>query len=470
MNHLAVTPPRGYGAADGRLSLDGHDLVALAQAHGTPLFVFSEARLRGNAARFRRAAEAGHPRVLVCYASKACSNLSVLAAVREEGLGVEVNSGGELYKALAAGVAPGRIVFNGVAKTVEEIGEAIGRGIKAINVDSPFELRRIGETGRAMGRRAEVALRLVPGVEGGATPGIRTGGSDSKFGMMPEDLAEVRGIAAEFADAVGIIGLHCHIGSQVADPDAFRDGTRFMARQAREIAAWLGRKLRHVNLGGGYPVRYVHGDAGGLDAFDAAEDAAAMVGRVAAEAARELGPDVELLFEPGRAIVGDAAVLLTTVENIKHRGAQPWLFLDAGYHTLIDAAAVRWYFHMVTANRMGEAEAPFRVVGPLCDSADCFFDVEGEHLYDALRRTRPDDAGLEAAVVRLPRHRGLAATTRPGDIVALLDVGAYALEQMFPYCGRRRAGAVMLRRDRGVAWSRRPDTVEDLVRDDVPAA
>ncbi|KGM33614.1 diaminopimelate decarboxylase family protein, partial [Inquilinus limosus] len=142
MNHLAVTPPRGYGAADGRLTLDGHDLVALARAHGTPLFVFSEARLRGNARRFRQAAEAGHPRVLVCYASKACSNLSVLAAVREEGLGAEVNSGGELHKALAAGVAPDRIVFNGVAKTVEEIGEAIGRGIKAINVDSPFELRR----------------------------------------------------------------------------------------------------------------------------------------------------------------------------------------------------------------------------------------------------------------------------------------------------------------------------------------
>ena len=103
---MPVTPPRGYGAADGRLTLDGHDLVALARAHGTPLFVFSEARLRGNARRFRQAAEAGHPRVLVCYASKACSNLSVLAAVREEGLGAEVNSGGELYKALAAGVAP----------------------------------------------------------------------------------------------------------------------------------------------------------------------------------------------------------------------------------------------------------------------------------------------------------------------------------------------------------------------------
>ncbi len=463
-----LASPR-VAAAAGHLTLDGHDLVALARAHGTPLFVFSEARLRGNARRFRQAAEAGHPRALVCYASKACSNLAVLAAVRDEGLGVEVNSGGELYKALAAGVAPGRIVFNGVAKTVEEIREAIGQGIKAINVDSPFELRRIGETARAMGRRAEVALRLVPGVEGGATPGIRTGGSDSKFGMMPEDLPEIRAIAMEFADAIDVIGLHCHIGSQIADPDAFRDGTRFMAGQAREIGAWLGRPLRHVNLGGGYPVRCVHGPAAGLGAFDAAEDAAAMVGRVAAEAARALGPDTELLFEPGRAIVGDAAVLLTTVENIKHRGAQPWLFLDAGYHTLIDSAAVRWYFHMVTASRMGQAEAPFRVVGPLCDSADCFFDVEGEHLYDALRQSRPDDAGLEAAVVRLPRYRGLAAATAPGDIVALLDVGAYALEQMFPYCGRRRAGAVMLRCAGDIAWIRRPDTVEDLVRDDVPA-
>lgn len=467
MNHVPATPPRRFGTAGGHLTLDGHDLVALARAHSTPLFVFSEARLRDNARRFRQAVEAGHPRALVCYASKACSNLSVLAVIRQEGLGVEVNSGGELYKALAAGVAPGRIVFNGVAKTVAEIQEAVDRGIRAINVDSPFELRRIGETARAMGGQAQVALRLVPGVEGGATPGIRTGGSDSKFGMMPDDLPDARAIAAEFTDAIDITGIHCHIGSQVADASAFRDGTRFMAAQAREIGAWLGRPLRHVNLGGGYPVRYVHGPAVGLAAFDAAEDAAAMVGRVAAEAARQLPPETELLFEPGRAIVGDTAVLLTMVENIKRRGTQPWLFLDAGYHTLIDAAAVRWYFHMVTANRAGAAEAPFRVVGPLCDSADCFFDVEGEHLYDELRASRPDDAGLEAAVVRLPRHRSLAAATAPGDIVALLDVGAYALEQMFPYCGRRRAGAVMLRQDGGIAWIRRPDTAEDLVRDDI---
>src|SRR5262249_26699512 len=153
-------------------------LVALAREMGTPLFVFSERRLRDNAGGFLRAARRGHPRAMVCYASKACSNLNVLHVIRDEGLSIEVNSGGQISKALAAGFKPAQMVFNGVAKSMQELERAINLGIKAITVDSPFELSRIAPAAASYRRRANISLRAVPGVAGGATPGIQTGSAE----------------------------------------------------------------------------------------------------------------------------------------------------------------------------------------------------------------------------------------------------------------------------------------------------
>jgi diaminopimelate decarboxylase len=465
--------PVGLERIGRHLGTDGQDLVALARELGTPLFVFSERRLRGNAGGFLRAARAGHPRATVCYASKACSNLSVLRIIREEGLAIEVNSGGEIAKTLAAGFAPDQMVFNGVAKSQSELERAITLGIKAINVDSPFELSRIAGIAAGLGRRAHVSLRAVPGVAGGATPGIQTGGADSKFGMTQDELAAAIEIAGAQRAHVDTVGMHIHIGSQVVETDAYLAGVAFAAEQARAIGARLGAPLRHVNLGGGYPTDYAHrgrqGARNDVDQFAAARPATAMVGDVAAAAARALGEDTEILFEPGRSIVADTAVLLTQVESLRRRGGQPWLYLDAGYNTLLDSTAARWYFHMITANRLDDAsEDQFRVVGPLCDSADCFFDVEGEYLLKSLLKRLPDLSAdqrdiLRAEVVRLPSTRRLAGATRPGDIVALLDVGAYSLEEMFQYCGRLRPAAVMIGSDGNVRTIRARDTDQDLM-------
>ena len=458
------------GRDDDHLTMDGIDLVELAEREGTALFVFSERRLRDNAAGFLAAARAGHPRAVVCYASKACSNVHVLRILRSEGLAIEVNSGGEIYKAQAAGFSPAEMVFNGVAKSAEELAAAIDLGIKAINVDSVFELRRIGDLARARGRRAAVSLRLVPGVAGGATPGIQTGSESSKFGMTEAELEDALGAIEGSGDAIEVVGLHVHIGSQVAELDAYRQAVAFAAGQARRLSSRLGRPLSHVNLGGGYPIPYVHGPAGRneIGHFGAPMAAAAMVKEVAARAAANIGSATEILFEPGRAIVGDAAVLLSRVESEKRRGSERWLYLDAGYNLLLDAAAVRWYYHMVTANRMSQpADGAFRVMGPLCDSADCFFDVEGEYLLQRLIRRLPqlDETAreeLRSEVVRLPATRSLPEATGPGDIVALLDVGAYSLEEMFQYCGRPRAAAVIIRADGSVGRLRRRDRMEDL--------
>ena len=249
-------------AAGTNLALDGHDLTRMAAEHGSPLFVFSGRQLAGNAKAMLAAAQAGHPRARIFFASKACSNLHVLKIIRGQGLSIEVNSGGELWKAQAAGFKPAEIVFNGVAKSVAELELAIGLGIQAINVDSAFELSRIAEIARRLGKVATVALRIVPGIGGGATAGIQTGSEKSKFGMGQAELKQALDIARANAAVLDVAGMHLHIGSQVLDLPDFLESVSFTARQAGEIASSLGKPLRHLNLGGGYPINYVHRNPG----------------------------------------------------------------------------------------------------------------------------------------------------------------------------------------------------------------
>ncbi|HWA44530.1 MAG TPA: diaminopimelate decarboxylase [Hypericibacter adhaerens] len=465
----------GYGVQGGHLTLDGRDLVALAGEYGSPLFVFSERRLRANAAAFLAAARNGHPSSTVCYASKACSNIHVLKILRSEGLAIEVNSGGELHKALYAGFAPSEIVFNGVSKSTTELDWSIELGIKAINVDSVFELERIARLAHARSARAKVSLRLVPSLTGGAFASIQTGNAKTKFGMTQADLPELLRLLAAHSQALDPVGLHLHIGSQVAETASFLGAVEFAAGAAATLAAAIGRPFAHVNLGGGYPIEYRHrrGNDPVLERYGAPERAATMVEAVAAAMSRKLSGDTELLFEPGRAIVGDTAVLLSRVENQKHRGEQPWLYLDAGYNMLLDLAVTRWYYHMATANRADEAaRTEFRLVGPLCDSADCFYDTEGEYLLPKLQqRFGMDlDEALTADILHLPPTRAMAASTAPGDLVAIFDVGAYTLSEMFTYCGRPRAAAVMVKLDGSIASLRRRDSYQDLLAQEMEPA
>lgn len=477
--NTSTTLSAGLGSAAGHLTLDGHDLLELAAEHGSPLFVFSERRLAANAVSFREAARAGHGRARIFFASKACSNLHVLKVIRAQGLDIEVNSGGELWKALQAGFAPRQIVFNGVAKSVAEIREAVTQGIQAINVDSACELARIAEVATGLDRKATVSLRLVPGIGGGATAGIQTGSAASKFGMTEDELQVAIGIARDNPRAIDVAGLHIHIGSQVLDTVDFAQGVAFAADAARRLADAMGSQLRHVNLGGGYPIDYTHRQQGSnqvaqsdLSAFAAPEAAPSMLGEVAAQAGRQFGAEMEIFFEPGRSMVGDCGLLLSRIESQRYRGTTPWLYLDAGYNLLLDSTATRWYYHMVNASRMAEpADTAFRVVGPLCDSADCFFDVEGEYLWKAVKARLGDVAGADDAllddlkrrIVRLPETRDLPAASRPGDLVALLDTGAYSLEEMFQYCGRQRAKAIMIGIDDSIVTLRERDRPEDLL-------
>ena len=452
-----------------RLLLDGADLTALAESHGTPLFVYSARRLRENARGLQAAFRRHHPKASVCFASKACANLSVLRLVGEEGVDLEVNSGGELQKARHAGFAATGLVFNGVAKSEAEIALALDPPIKAINVDSPFELSRIAAIAAARGVRANVALRGVPGVEGGSTAGIETGSTRSKFGMTQEEIEDCLALAEARPEAIAVVGLHVHIGSQMTDLGLYAEAARYVARRGAEIRARFPKDFAHVNIGGGFPINYVKYDdqAPEIGYFHSHVDAGDVAATAAPILSRALGENIEILTEPGRAMTSNAAVCLARVEGIKERAGIRWLYLDTGYSVLPESG-FGWYFHMVTANRAGETDtAAMRVVGPLCDSIDVYFDMEGESKLAALLAAEPTlkvhEALLRRKLVHMPPFRELPASTGPGDVVAILDTGAYQIEMANHYCGRLRPAAVMVGEDGSVSTVRRRDTLDDLV-------
>ncbi len=309
---------------DGHLHMDGVDLVAAAKQYGTPLFVYSETRQRRNA---HDLIAAFGPGSTVCFASKACANLSILRLMNEEGVAIEVNSGGELAKAKRAGFEPDRIVFNGVAKSRSEIAAALDPPIKAINVDSVFEMERIGEVAAECGVRANVALRAVPHVEGGSTAGIETGSIRSKFGMIEEEIERCMEIASSEPESFRVAGLHFHIGSQMTDIRLYTAAARFGCERAAKIRQRFPDDLTHINIGGGFPTSYVkyNDQTPEIGFFNTEVTAADVASEVRPIIDDLLGADIEILTEPGRSMTTDACVLLSRVENIKSRGDTDWL-------------------------------------------------------------------------------------------------------------------------------------------------
>jgi diaminopimelate decarboxylase len=460
----AVLETDGYmGTSEGHLTIDGVDAVRLAREYGTPLFVFSERRITENTRRLRSVVEAVHSRIKLCYASKANSNMAVLATVMKAGGDIEVNSGGELYKAKKVGFRPDQIVFNGVSKTDDEIRDAIEYGILAINIDSLYELNQVAAVARATGKRANVAIRLVPEIITRSHIGLQTGLLSSKFGLSPSQIDEAFNEAARHPDALNLAGIHIHVGSQTPDPHPLARAFAEMWRFVSEFYQRTGHRFTHINIGGGLPVDYLPGGAmageigqGERDMLSATLDA----GEVMRLAFEEAGPftadqhsfleGLTIVLEPGRRIIADAGLLLTQVCNIKHRPetGDTWLLTDAGYSLMLSMATYKWYYHLVSASRAcDEPSASYKVAGPLCDSGDVYFDLEKG--------------------TRLPNYRLLPAGTGPGDLLALLNTGAYALDQASQYNGRPRPGAVMVKESGDVAVVRRAETYEDLHSMDV---
>ncbi|MDX6711485.1 MAG: D-ornithine/D-lysine decarboxylase [Blastocatellia bacterium] len=467
----AWTIPGYLEVRDGRLSINGVDAVKLVEEYNSPLFVFSEARIRANIDRLKHAAEVVDRPIKFCYASKANSNMAILRTVLEAGIDVEVNSGGELFKALRAGFIPDQIIFNGTSKSNDEIDESVRAGIYAINVDSIYEIGLVEQSVkrlRALGEQvptARITLRLVPEIGTRSHLGLQTALLTSKFGISSSEVLDAFRRGLQNPDLVRVCGIHIHVGSQTPDVEPFAEAFRSMWEHLVTIHRETGHTLEHINLGGGIPVNYLRdrSQADQLpeherDMLGANLEPAAVLTealRVARESARAASAEhlldhVTILLEPGRSVIADAGLVLTTVRNIKRRPetGDVWLLTDAGYNIMLSMNNYKWYYHLISASRASEpSERDYKVAGPLCDSGDVYFDIEREG--------------------RLPDYRKLPQDVQPGEVLALLNSGAYSLAQMFPYNGRPLPAVVITREDGSVFLARRRDSYEDLLTGDI---
>ena len=436
-----------FTVRDGHLCFDGADIVEVADGVETPFFLYSERRLRHNIAGLLEAFGGRYPRSEIFYASKACSNLWFLNVVRDAGINIEVNSGGELDKALRAGFEPRQIVFNGVAKTRSEIAAAVKVGVRALLVDSLHELGRIAAVAAEAGRTAAVAPRIDVHVPTATHPGLETA-HGGKAGIDRDDAAEAfRRAAAE--PWLEPVGLHLHIGSQITSVEPYGEALKAALDLVEEAEAAAGVRLQFLDAGGGFAVPFAEGPSQGPGDYfrsqvSLGEYAAVICGELTARR-----PDLRLFVEPGRAIAATTGVLVTRVENEKTKrvrdaggrvtGEERWLFVDAGFNTLLEHTNYAWYFRSLAAKRAGEpADTSFRLAGPLCDGGDVF-------------------AGDDGTPYRL-----FPAASGPGDLVVFRDAGGYTLEMMSEYNARPRAGALAVTRAGEVVEIRRRETVADL--------
>lgn len=388
----------------GTLHADQVALADIAAVVGTPVYVYSATAMRASAQAFVDAFSG--ERVLFCFAVKANSNLAVIRLFARVGMGADTVSGGEIARALAAGVPPQRIVYAGIAKTDDEIRMALAEGIHQFNVESAQELRRIGELAATMGRTAPVALRINPDVDAGTHEKISTGRKNDKFGIPWDEAAEIFALAATL-DGIEPVGVHLHIGSQINRLEPFEAAYR----RAIELYTSLradGIPLRRLDFGGGFGVRYQDEPRIEAAAF------AAMVHRLTK------GLDCELLFEPGRALVAEAGVLLSSVIYLKEAAGRRFLVLDSGMHVLLRPAMYGAHHPVlpVVQPEPGSRLVPMDVVGPICESSD----VLGRD------RMLPD----------------LGA----GDLVAISGAGAYGAVMASGYNSRPSAAEVLVDGDR----------------------
>ena len=341
----------------GVLHAEDVSLAAIATSVGTPVYVYSRATLTRHARVFREALSI-LPRVHIAYAIKANPNLSVLRVMAQEGYGADVVSGGEMDRALAAGIPAEGVVFSGVGKDAGEMIRALEAGIGQFNVESEEEGIELAALSAARGRRANVALRVNPDVDAGTHGKISTGKAENKFGV-PYDRAGAIYARLCALPGLNMRGLAVHIGSQLASLDPLDAAFTKMGALMREIRV-AGQPVTHMDLGGGIGVPYKAGDI-----YPAPEEYAAMVARVTADW------DVTLMFEPGRVIAGNTGVLLTRVIRVKEGAVAPFVIVDAAMNDLARPAMYDAWHDFVAVRPSGQAMTA-NIVGPICESSDTF--------------------------------------------------------------------------------------------------
>jgi diaminopimelate decarboxylase len=414
---------------NGALHADQVALEQIAQRFGTPCYVYSSASIDG-AYRSVDAALAPVPH-MVAYAIKANSNLAILSRLARAGSAADIVSGGELQRALAAGFAAERIVFSGVGKTDDEIAAALRAGVRSLHAESEPELEAIERIAASLGVRARVAIRVNPDVDPGTHPYIATGLRDSKFGISIDHARRLlpRLLASKTLE---LEGLACHIGSMVLSPDPVSDAVEIVARLAREFVQ-AGARLKMLDAGGGWPI--VYGDEE-TDAAAHTRFGAAIIDAMRRGGAADLG--LTLVVEPGRAIVGDSAVLLARVLYVKEQNDKRFVIVDAAMTELIRPALYGAYHAVVKVAEPDAAapRTPADVVGPVCESGDF-----------------------------LARDRSLPPLER-GDLIALRGAGAYGSVMASNYNSRPFAPEVLVEPG-GARLIRKRQDVTSIWRDDI---
>jgi diaminopimelate decarboxylase len=394
-------------------------LEGVARAAGTPVYVYSRAAI---AANFRRFDDAfGDRPHLVCYALKANGNLEILRLLHRLGAGFDIVSGGELFRVLKAGGDPGKVVFAGVGKTVEEIDAALQAGILKFNVESEAELQLLEQRAARLRRRAGAALRVNPDVDAATHPYISTGLRQHKFGVATR-VAERLYLGAARFPHVEMTGISCHIGSQILSFDPFLAALDRILELAEKLRR-RGVPLRYLDLGGGVGVRYRPSDR--------QPDPAAYVRRILA---RTAGLGYTILLEPGRAIIAGAGVLLTRVLYVKTNGRKNFVVVDAAMNDLLRPALYGAYHQIIPLRKpSGGRTMEADVVGPVCETGDF------------LARDR-----------RLP-------PVKSGDVLAVCMAGAYGAVLGSNYNARPRPPEALVEGKR-FRIIRRRETYDDLIR------
>ncbi len=394
-----------FAYQNGVLCCDGVSVETIAESLDTPSYVYSAASID---ARFRAVDDAmSFTPHLVAYAVKANGNLAILSQLAKLGAGADIVSEGELARAITAGFSADRIVFSGVGKRRREITRALELGIKAIHVESASELRVVSEVARGLGVRANVVLRVNPNVDAQTHPYIATGLHESKFGIEL-DVAETLVRELVGSDTISLVGLACHIGSQLGSPDPLREAITILGTFTKRVLA-LGHRLTTIDVGGGWPLDYGHEKAPypGVPVFGAAI-------REGLETSGMLSEGLVVVTEPGRSIVGDSGVLLTRVVYVKDQGPKRFVIVDAAMTELIRPSLYGAYHAIMPVRPREGAMREVDVVGPVCESGD----------FLARGRTMP--------------------VVEEGDLLAIRGAGAYGREMSMTYNGRPHAAEAMV--------------------------
>ena len=401
---------------DDVLACEGVGLEAIAESVGTPVYVYSQATLLRHV-NVLNAAFGKTPHRL-CYAVKANSNLTLLRRFVEWGTGFEVVSGGELFRVLEAGASPDSVILSGVGKTRDEIRHALDAGVLFLSVESQPELELISEIAVATGCSARVVFRINPDVDPRTHPYISTGLKRNKFGISLSDASSVIH-AGTSLPGVTIVGIGCHIGSQITELDPFEEAIAGIVDLARDLVR-QGIALEYLDVGGGLGISYDAEEPPSLEAY----------ARTVRSVSEDLG--LTLILEPGRVIAGNAGVLLCRVIRKKTHGDKRFVVVDAGMNDLIRPALYD-SFHRLMPVRPREGKEIVDVVGPICESADFI--------------------AQDREINRL----------ESGDLVAVMSAGAYGFSLASNYNSRPRPGEVLVDGD-SFSVVRRRETYEDLIR------